>query len=709
MTRTAASRPGEVAPAAALVAERLAASEAARDVTEVRRATVRALFRRLASERGLGDAVPDLGDGTPDDRAARDAMGRLIDALEGRDDAIGRAYESLLTYEARTDGASGRLTLSPVDRGERRASGSFYTPPAVVEGVLDTALGPLLDERLAGLADPGEVERAILGLRVCDPAVGSGRFLVIAARRLGERLALARARGGEPGDDDLVRARADVMRACLFGVDVDPVAAEVCRLSLWLELGDNAAPLSVFDGRVLAGDALLGAPRGAGARDRDAADAWAAGAMGGATPPGGFFHWTLAFPEVFARGGFDLVVGNPPFLNQLGRDTAAARAEAALFRRRWDGAASGYADGAAMFLLLGAEIARRDDGRVALVQPQSLLASADAGPVRDAALRAGALEALWVSGERAFPGASVFTCAPSLRLGEPRGGAIAVYRGVAFERLADEAGDGLGARETWGHLAARAAGVPRVEVEGGRTIGDFAEATADFRDEYYGLDGCIVEDDAAPRGSGDGAFPPIVTSGLIDLAECRWGRAPARILKRRWAAPRVDRGRLERAGRLGPWAARRLVPKVLLATQTRVIEVFVDEAGRFLPCTPLVTVTPRPGADPWRIASALASPVSTAIAAGRYAGTALSADAIKLSAKQAMALPAPTDAGAWAEAADLFRAAQSEPDAGRRIEALRRFGRASLASFGVGGDGAGAVESWWAGRLERGRGRRAGA
>src|SRR5690606_11062339 len=103
------------------------------------------------------------------------------------------------------------------------------------------------------------------------------------------------------------------------------------------------------------------------------------------------------------------------------------------------------------------------------------------------------------------------------------------------------------------------------------------------------------------------------------------------------------------------WAVARRVPKVLVATQTRVVEAVVDEAGGWLPSVPVITVTAPPDRL-WHVAAALHAPTASVVAAHRSAGTARSLGAIKLSARQVEGLPAPVDPAAWDEGAHLLRA-----------------------------------------------------
>lgn len=402
--------------------------------------------------------------------------------------------------------------------------------------------------------------------------------------------------------------------------------------------------------------------------------------------------------------GFDCILGNPPFLNQLESGTALARQTAALVGATYGGARKSYTDASALFLLLSDRITR-SGGRYSLVQPQSILAAADAKAVRDAMLADGSLAALWVSNEHVFAEATVYTCAITIEKSGARQRTVQRSHSGAFTPLdpTEIDSDALIAAETWSHLAAEASGIPSPAIQTAGCIGDLAAVTADFRDQYYGLDGFLVEH-VECSGSGSGSnferqFPPIVTTGAIDLASCRWGESPIRILKKKWQAPRVDRARMERDGTLAPWMTQRLVPKVLVATQTKVIEAFADEAGRLLPSVPVLSIVPNDPGDTLLLAAALAAPPISALAMTKYSGAALSADAIKLSAKQVAALPLPADRAAWKHAAAAFAEAQLQTDDAVRLERLSAFGAAASDAYGVQPAECGPLLKWWTGRL----------
>jgi hypothetical protein len=212
-------------------------------------------------------------------------------------------------------------------------------------------------------------------------------------------------------------------------------------------------------------------------------------------------------------------------------------------------------------------------------------------------------------------------------------------------------------------------------------LGDLAECTADFRDQYYGLAGA-VEDGAEGPGR-----VRLVTSGLVEPARCDWGVRSTRFLKQRWESPVVVLDRLD--GRLAAWAPARLVPKVLVGTQGRVVEAVADPEGRWLPSVPVISVVPREDRL-WHVLAVLLAPPVSAHAASTYAGAALSAQAIKLSARQVASLPLPVHRQPWDEAAELL----SE----RQEQALEEAARLMCAAYDVQGD---EVLTWWLDRALR--------
>lgn len=173
---------------------------------------------------------------------------------------FGSVYESLLELvpEIAADGRQFRFAGMDQSKGNaRKTSGSYYTPDSLVQELLDSALEPVIRERTQALTDPAAIEAVLLTITVCDPACGSGHFLLGAARRIAQHLARVRA-GGTPSGDDFRHALRDVIGHCIYGVDRNPMALELARTSLWLEAMTPDKPLGFLDHHLQCGDALLG-------------------------------------------------------------------------------------------------------------------------------------------------------------------------------------------------------------------------------------------------------------------------------------------------------------------------------------------------------------------------------------------------------------------------------------------------------------------
>ena len=181
---------------------------------------------------------------------------------------LGSVYESLLDFRPivskEADGRKFDLGVG----SERKTTGSYYTRPELVRELIQSALVPVLDERLAEVekqvkGQPAETIRnakvkAIQGISVCDPACGSGHFLLEAARRLGKELARIRVGEDEPTPEQFHVAVRDVISHCIYGVDQNPLAVDLCKLALWIEGHWSGKPLSFLDHRIRCGNSLVG-------------------------------------------------------------------------------------------------------------------------------------------------------------------------------------------------------------------------------------------------------------------------------------------------------------------------------------------------------------------------------------------------------------------------------------------------------------------
>ena len=188
-------------------------------------------------------------------RAARDA---------GTIEALHAALDPVIDRNATPDLVpEGAMVLQPSE--ERRRSGSHYTPRELTEPIVRTALAPIFD-RLRAEADGPLRPEQILDLKVCDPAMGSGAFLVEACRQLGDALVEAwQAHNAIPeipsDENEIVFARRQVAQRCLYGVDRNPKAVDLAKLSLWLVTLAKDHPLTFLDHALRPGDALVGLSR----------------------------------------------------------------------------------------------------------------------------------------------------------------------------------------------------------------------------------------------------------------------------------------------------------------------------------------------------------------------------------------------------------------------------------------------------------------
>lgn len=232
-------------------------------------------------------ALTSVALGAPD--SPRRRLGRRSSFAELGVDQLGSIYEGLLVLEPylateavylgsfkgerrvfadpNVDGFNVYRHLSPGDfvlesaGGRRKGSGSFYTPHEITEYLTHAAVDPIVDAIVGRAAlDPGSAATEILELKVCDPAMGSGAFLVQAARTLAMGLARVRALRGDGlvTPDRVQQAKREVVRHCLYGVDLNPLAVVLAKVSLWLETLEPGRPLSFLDAHLRCGNSLVG-------------------------------------------------------------------------------------------------------------------------------------------------------------------------------------------------------------------------------------------------------------------------------------------------------------------------------------------------------------------------------------------------------------------------------------------------------------------
>lgn len=541
--------------------------------------------------------------------------------------------------------------------GVRTSQGSFYTPLEIAEQLVHLALA----ERIGRIKRPEDCPR------VLDPSCGTGNFLVVVALQLAEKLTQL----GMSQSESLQY----VVQHCIYGTDIDASAIEVCKQNLLslcsrkltdFEIGQHIA---VVDSLRLF---LLG---------------------GGKAGQGSLFDepektWSDLFPDVFEHqdSGFDVVVGNPPFLNQLESETSLASDLATALIDRFGSALSKLTNTASIFMLGSSEIVV-EGGIITMIQPISFLATRESFEIRQLLLQRGALTHLWFGGGKIFD-AAVEVVGITLVIGRKLGlTAISVGREFETCGLVESPKPN---EQTWSRPLARSRGVPQIDFKPKGVIGDFASATADFRDQYYGLVGAVREL-ATTEKRGD--LMRLATVGLIDVADFMWGKRTTRFAKEKFERPVVDLSLLSAPIRV--WADSRSKPKIIVSNQTKVLEAFVDVSGEILPSVPLLTVD-CDLEQLWLVAAAISSPITSVIAAERHLGAGMSVDVIKLSAKDLLNLPAPSDFAAWDKGSKVFKQLQDTEGEDQRMSLLSQFAMLMCLAYGVTDV---AVSTWWLKRL----------
>jgi uncharacterized protein (DUF433 family) len=170
---------------------------------------------------------------------------------------FGSVYEGLLDYEATLTNIGNQPQFSFVAGTRRAQSGSHYTPEELVQPLIKHSLDYLIAEKLK----EKDKEFSLLSLKICDPACGSGHILLSAARRVATELARVRTGEDQPSPTAFRVAIRDVIRHCIYGVDKNPMAVELCKVALWLESHNPGEPLGFLDHRIRCGDAIVGLAR----------------------------------------------------------------------------------------------------------------------------------------------------------------------------------------------------------------------------------------------------------------------------------------------------------------------------------------------------------------------------------------------------------------------------------------------------------------
>lgn len=293
---------------------------------------------------------------------------------------LGRIFEQSITeLEILEAEEEGRKSVNK--ESKRKRDGVYYTPEWVVERIVDETVGRRLTGLKAACGWPSEkqdklptieaiddYEAELRDIRIVDPACGSGAFLITTLAYLLDEWNslrdLRRQLGQKMVEEDWTDAAVrEILRRNLYGVDINPASVEITKLALWLHTARSDKPLSSLDDHIRDGNSLIGpefynglAPYNEDEKERINA-----------------FDWQAAFPGVFERGGFDAVVGNPPYVKlqnfrEVHKDMAAH-----LMRKPANGGAyhstqTGSFDLYLPFIEKGIELLNHD-GRLGYIAP----------------------------------------------------------------------------------------------------------------------------------------------------------------------------------------------------------------------------------------------------------------------------------------------------------------------------------------------------
>ncbi|MBP6725743.1 MAG: hypothetical protein KA132_00820 [Thauera sp.] len=170
---------------------------------------------------------------------------------------FGSVYEGLLEFQPVFISEGERVEFDFAQGDQRAATGSHYTPDDLVQPLIKHSLDYLIADALKK-PDPA---KALLDLRVADISCGSGHILLAAARRIATELAIVRTGEEQPSPSAFRAAIRDVIRECIYGVDLNPLAVELCKVALWLEAHTPGEPLNFLDHHIKCGNAIVGFAR----------------------------------------------------------------------------------------------------------------------------------------------------------------------------------------------------------------------------------------------------------------------------------------------------------------------------------------------------------------------------------------------------------------------------------------------------------------
>lgn len=325
-------------------------------------------------------------------------------------DVLGSVYESYLGNKLANAEATthlfgeqkGKVTVSK-DARKRKEQGIFYTPPFVVDYIVRNALKPVLDS----CKNVSELRK----VKVLDPACGSGSFLIKALEAVAEQYETS-------SDSEYVRKR--ILNENLYGVDLDQQAVEIARLNLLIHSLNTRELLPPLDKNIKNGNSLIS--------DTDEELEKQFGKNWRDRKP---FNWKNEFPDVFKQGGFDVIVGNPPYIKEFVNKSAFDGLHGSAYYQ-------GKMDIWTMFACISIDLLK-DGGTMSFIAPNNWVSNAGASILRDKILKEGELKTFIDFGDyKVFEQAGIQTMIYVFEKRKPRAKYIVEYFKVANKNVTEE-------------------------------------------------------------------------------------------------------------------------------------------------------------------------------------------------------------------------------------------------------------------------------
>ncbi len=500
-------------------------------------------------------------------------------------------------------------TAEQTSSSQRKYLGSYYTTSVITSESLS-------------MLDLSKVNSK--KIRVLDPACGTGNFLVAFYK-------VARQQGLDSSQ----------VKHSLYGIEIDEVAARLCRARiLLLDPHIFISTPTQLESQIINADAL------AILLDYRMTTQQTGGMGNNPTK-----RWKLPL------GDFSHVIGNPPFINRIRAASSGGNNSLSLLTQetRHLIQAAPYTDISAIFLNLAADIVT-DRGWIVMVQPVSFLAARDSEAIRASLLSQTQLRAAIFDHSKSFS-AVVDTVTLVFYKGPPSTYHTVTIKAISKTGTIRKVVTTLSVESrSLSQLAAIASAVPLPidlhldHTSDRRSIEELAFSTADFRDQFYYIKANVTEELA--HGSQDNESLKVITVGSIEPSKVLWGENYVLIGGKKYLRPVLSKKGSDNPKVL-EWLVKRSRAKVLVATQSEVIESVVDLSAQLIGSVPVISVTPKRQDDIFAIQSMLSSSALSAVAIGRHIGSGLSHKALKLSASQIAALPLPSNQRPWQKAAEI--------------------------------------------------------